>query len=58
MDGDLNKIRTVGLYMIEIWKAIGMDMRNVRFLWASDEINAQANDYWQLVMDIARFVVC
>jgi hypothetical protein len=26
--------------MIEIWKAIGMDMTNVRFLWASEEINA------------------
>lgn len=23
MDGDLQKIRTVGMYMIEIWKAIG-----------------------------------
>jgi tyrosyl-tRNA synthetase len=40
--------------MIEIWKAIGMDMRNVRFLWASDEINAHADEYWTLVMDIAR----
>lgn len=32
----------------------GMDMRNVRFLWASDEINAHADEYWSLVMDIAR----
>ena len=24
MGGDLNKIKSVGLYMIEIWKAIGM----------------------------------
>ena len=31
-----------------------MDMRNVRFLWASDEINANANEYWTIVMDIAR----
>ena len=54
MDGDLNKIKLVGQYMIEIWKAIGMDMRNVRFLWASDEINAHADEYWTLVMDIAR----
>lgn len=54
MDGDLAKIKTVGLYMIEIWKAIGMDMRNVQFLWASDEINAHADEYWTLVMDIAR----
>ena len=54
MGGDLNKIRTVGLYMIEIWKAIGMNMQNVRFLWCSDEINAKADEYWTLVMDIAR----
>ena len=46
MGGDLAKIKTVGLYMIEIWKAIGMDMRNVRFLWASDEINSHADEYW------------
>ena len=54
MDGDLNKIKTVGLYMIEIWKVIGMNMQNVRFLWASDEINAHADEYWTTVMDIAR----
>ena len=89
MGGDLKKIRTVGLYMIEVslrpgagggaaarrrsapptlpaplpvpsapllqvWKAAGMDMTNVEFLWASDEINNHANDYWLRVMDIAR----
>jgi len=54
MDGDLKKIRMIGQYMIEIWKAIGMNMQNVRFLWASDEINAHAEEYWTLVMDIAR----
>lgn len=54
MGGDLKKIKTVGLYMIEIWKAIGMNMQNVRFLWASDEINSHADTYWTLVMDIAR----
>ena len=31
-----------------------MDMTNVEFLWASDEINNRANDYWLRVMDIAR----
>lgn len=29
-------------------------MHNVKFLWASDEINNNANDYWLQVMDIAR----
>ena len=54
MGGDLAKIKLVGQYMIEIWKVVGMDMRNVKFLWASDEINNFADEYWTLVMDIAR----
>jgi len=54
MGGDLAKIKLVGQYMIEIWKVVGMDMQNVRFLWASDEINARADEYWTIVMDIAR----
>lgn len=41
-------------YMIEIWKAAGMDMTRVEFLNASDEINKRPNEYWTLVMDIAR----
>ncbi|KAH7290859.1 hypothetical protein KP509_30G066700 [Ceratopteris richardii] len=54
MGGSLEKIRNVGQYMIEIWKATGMDNERVQFLWSSDEINAKADVYWPLVMDIAR----
>jgi len=54
MGGDLKKIRTVGEYMIEVWKACGMDMTNVQFVWSSDEINTHSNEYWMRVMDIAR----
>ena len=54
LDGDLKKIQTVGRYMIEVWKAAGMDMTNVEFLWASEEINGHSNDYWLRVMNIAR----
>lgn len=54
MGGDLKKIRKVGEYMIEVWKAIGMDMDKVEFHWTSDEINDRAGEYWPLVMDIAR----
>ena len=53
MGGDLKKIRTVGEYMIEVWKAAGMNMDNVEFLWASDEINKRPEEYWTKVMDIA-----
>lgn len=54
MGGDLEKIQTTGRYLIETWKAAGMDMRNVKFLWTSDEINKKPNEYWLRVMDIAR----
>nr|XP_043624980.1 tyrosine--tRNA ligase 1, cytoplasmic-like [Erigeron canadensis] len=53
MGGDLKKIKTVGEYMVEIWKAAGMDLENVEFLWSSEEINSKADEYWPLVMDIA-----
>uniref|UniRef100_A0ACD5ZYU8 Uncharacterized protein n=1 Tax=Avena sativa TaxID=4498 RepID=A0ACD5ZYU8_AVESA len=54
MGGDLKKIQTVGRYMIEIWKAAGMNLDGVEFLWSSEEINRRANEYWPLVMDIGR----
>lgn len=56
LGGDLKKIRTVGQYMIEVWKACGMDMSRVEFLWASDEINGNSDAYWGRVMDIATRV--
>jgi len=54
MGGDIKKIRIVGEYMIEVWKACGMNMENVKFVWTSDEINSHSNEYWLRVMDIAR----
>ena len=54
MGGDLKKIQTVGRYLVEIWKAIGMDMERVEFLYASDEINKHPAEYWSLVMDVSR----
>ncbi|MQL68570.1 hypothetical protein Taro_000828 [Colocasia esculenta] len=54
MGGDLKKIQTTGRYLIEIWKAVGMKLDKVEFLWTSEEINKRPNEYWTLVMDIAR----
>ncbi len=51
MDGDLEKIKTVGKYFIEVWRATGMDMDNVEFVWASDLVHD--SDYWKLVLQIA-----
>ena len=52
MGGDLEKIQTVGKYFIEVWKASGMDLDNVEFVWASDLLNNR--EYWKTVMQIAR----
>ena len=53
-DGDLTKIRTIGFYMIEIWKEVGLELNGVEFIWLSDEINNHSDEYWALVMDISR----
>ncbi|GET87170.1 tyrosyl-tRNA synthetase, putative [Leishmania tarentolae] len=52
--GELEKIRVVGRYLIEVWKAAGMDMEKVLFLWSSDEITNNADTYWRMVLDIGR----
>ncbi len=52
MGGDLEKIKTVGEYFIEVWRASGMDLNNVEFLWASDM--AKNPDYWKLVVQVGR----
>ncbi|KAF7116434.1 hypothetical protein RHSIM_RhsimUnG0028400 [Rhododendron simsii] len=56
MGGDLKKIQTVGKYMIEVWKAVGLNLHGdqVEFLWSSEEINSRGHEYWPLVMDISR----
>jgi len=52
MGGDLEKIKIVGKYFIEVWKATGMDMKNVEFIWASDLMNQPK--YWLMVLQIGR----
>ena len=54
MGGDIEKIHIVGRYFVEIWRAAGMDLRNVKFLWCSEEINKHSNEYWQNVINVAR----
>lgn len=52
MGGDLDKIQTVGKYFIEVWKASGMNLDKVEFIWASEVVKNP--DYWQLVLQVAR----
>ncbi len=52
MGGDLEKIKIVGKYFIEVWKASGMDLDNVEFVLASDIV--KNSDYWKLVIQVGR----
>ena len=54
MGGDLERIKTVGQYLIQVWTAAGMDMSRVKFLWSSEEITKHAKTYWTQCLDIAR----
>lgn len=52
LGGDLDKIKVCGEYMIEVWKACGMETNKVKFRWVSDCVNDP--DYWKIVMAVAR----
>ena len=41
--------QVVGKYLVEVWKATGMDMDRVKFVWSSDEITNNATAYWTQV---------
>jgi len=51
LGGDLEKIQTTGKYFIEVWKASGMDLKHVTFIWASELVQDDA--YWKKVMQVA-----
>ncbi len=52
-DGDLEKIKTVGEYFVEVWKACGLDMKNVEFVWTSEFIEEHP-EYWQTVLKLSK----
>jgi len=52
MGGDLEKIKKVGEYLIEVWKVAGMDLDKVEFVWVSDYVTE--DEYWKKVMQVAR----
>ncbi|MCK5452209.1 MAG: tyrosine--tRNA ligase, partial [Candidatus Aenigmarchaeota archaeon] len=55
--GDLEKIRVVGEYFIEVWKASGLDMKNVEFIWTSEFINKHP-EYWETVLRLSSNATC
>lgn len=55
MGGDLEKIRRVGEYIVEGWKACGVDMNKVKVLYDSKDLKNK-QDYWEGVVKIAKEV--
>ncbi|MHA1731297.1 MAG: tyrosine--tRNA ligase [Promethearchaeota archaeon] len=49
--GDLEVIKKVGEYFVEVWKACDMNLDMVEFRWASDLVKDPA--YWELVLKIS-----
>ncbi|MFX0070814.1 MAG: tyrosine--tRNA ligase [Candidatus Hermodarchaeota archaeon] len=49
--GNLEVIKKVGDYFIEVWKVCGMDLKSVEFIYASDIVKDPS--YWELVLNIA-----
>ncbi len=52
LGGKLEDIQTAGKYMIEVWKACGLDTNGVEFVWASELVKKES--YWMKVMNVAR----
>lgn len=50
--GDLELIQSAGDYLVEMWKACGMDVKRVEFIRAVDVVKNQ--DYWKKVMRVAQ----
>lgn len=51
LSGNLDDIQTAGKYLIETWKASGLNTKKVQFVWASQLVKNP--DYWKTVMQVA-----
>ena len=52
MGGDLEKIREVGKYFIEVWKTAGVDMNKVEVVWHKEHFDDP--EYWKKVILISK----
>ena len=52
MGGDMEKIKRVGEYFVEIWKASGIDTSKIEIVWASKLMDSI--DYWDRVLTVAK----
>ncbi len=53
LGGNLENIKTVGNYFIEVWKACGMNLDKVHFISASQFISTHP-EYWETVLKLSR----
>lgn len=54
LDGDLDKIKKVGQYFIEVFKACGLNDSNTEFVWASEMMEKSSGTYLQRVINISE----
>ncbi len=54
MGGDIESIRNVGKYFVEVWKAAGIDTSKVEIIWSKDLISDTS--YWERFMKVGRVV--
>ncbi|MBU1129356.1 MAG: tyrosine--tRNA ligase [Nanoarchaeota archaeon] len=52
LGGDLKNIQIAGKYFIEVWKACGIDVKNVEIIWASELMDSVK--YWDRVLRVAK----
>lgn len=52
MGGDLESIRKVGNYFVEVWKAAGVNLNKIEIVWSSEIV--KDSDYWKRVITIAK----
>jgi len=54
LGGNIDDIRTVGKYFIEVWKAAGIDTSKVEIIWSKDLMSDPS--YWERVMKIGKVI--
>ncbi|MBI4177649.1 MAG: tyrosine--tRNA ligase [Candidatus Aenigmarchaeota archaeon] len=52
MGGNLENIQRAGNYLVEVWKACGVDEKKAEIIWASDHVKDP--EYWKKVVSVAK----
>ncbi len=52
LGGDMEKIKKAGEYLVEVWKACGVDTEKVEIVWFSSFVSDP--EYWKKVIQIAK----